>query len=750
VIDRPAFRPEHRCVAVPGHGVFLLSDGRKHVLRGRLYELVAPHIDGVASAGEIAERVGHDVSAAEVYFALERLERDGLIVPADQSLGTPEAAYWSAGGVSPQKASRRLSRARVQVSAAGGAAIADMKRALRQMGLRPSAASPTLDVVVTDDHLAPELSSQNRRALERGRPWVLVRPAGREIWLGPLFVPGETGCWECLAQRLRANREVEQFVLEKTGRTAGFAGAPASTPATRRAAAHLCAQAIAEWVVRGKASRLVGGVISIDPSSFETRAHRLVRRPQCPACGAPASPLDRPIAPITIESRPQPARGDTGHRGVSPHQTLRRFRHHVSPITGAVSRLARARMQGEGTAHVYFADDNHALRCPDVPSLRHGLRMLCAGKGTSSVQARASALCEALERTSGVFTGDEPRRRARFVDLGDSAIHPNTCMLFSEGQYATRESWNEDAGSLNRVPLPFDEGEAIEWSPVWSLSRGEARYLPTSFCYYNSADAGARRCVACSNGSAAGNTLEEAILQGFFELAERDAVAIWWYNRLRRPAVDLQSFGIEYTSSVSRWLASHERSLWVLDLTVDLGIPVFVALSHHVKGPPRIMFGFGAHLDARVALLRAVTELNQMLSWVLPPRGKHGEQTPSGLDSMAARWLSGASLASETYLLPDEGATPRGPSAFATRSGADLRDDILHCQSLVESRGLELLVLDQTRPDIGLPTAKVIVPGLRHFWARFAPGRLYDVPVSLGLRTTALPEEELNPIPIFI
>jgi oxazoline/thiazoline synthase len=27
---------------------------------------------------------------------------------------------------------------------------------------------------------------------------------------------------------------------------------------------------------------------------------------------------------------------------------------------------------------------------------------------------------------------------------------------------------------------------------------------------------------------------------------------------------------------------------------------------------------------------------------------------------------------------------------------------------------------------------KVVVPGLRSFWARFAPGRLYDVPVRLG------------------
>jgi ribosomal protein S12 methylthiotransferase accessory factor len=63
---------------------------------------------------------------------------------------------------------------------------------------------------------------------------------------------------------------------------------------------------------------------------------------------------------------------------------------------------------------------------------------------------------------------------------------------------------------------------------------------------------------------------------------------------------------------------------------------------------------------------------------------------------------------------------------------------------------MEMLVLDQTRSEIGLPVAKVIVPGLRHFWARFAPGRLYDVQVRLGWVAQPLTEDELNPIPMFL
>ena len=80
----------------------------------------------------------------------------------------------------------------------------------------------------------------------------------------------------------------------------------------------------------------------------------------------------------------------------------------------------------------------------------------------------------------------------------------------------------------------------------------------------------------------------------------------------------------------------------------------------------------------------------------------------------------------------------------------DLVEAVEHCRKLVEARGMDMLVLDQTRPDIGLPVAKVFVPGLRHFWARFAPGRLYDVPVQLGWLDQPTPESELNPFPMFL
>ena len=71
------------------------------------------------------------------------------------------------------------------------------------------------------------------------------------------------------------------------------------------------------------------------------------------------------------------------------------------------------------------------------------------------------------------------------------------------------------------------------------------------------------------------------------------------------------------------------------------------------------------------------------------------------------------------------------------------------CLALAERAGLEVLVQDQTRPDVGMRVCRVIVPGLRHFWRRLGPGRLYDVPVQLGWLAEPRAETELNSYSLF-
>jgi ribosomal protein S12 methylthiotransferase accessory factor len=362
---------------------------------------------------------------------------------------------------------------------------------------------------------------------------------------------------------------------------------------------------------------------------------------------------------------------------------------------------------------------------------------MSAGKGMSPQQARTSALCEALERYSGVFRGDETRKKATLGRLGERAIHPNRFMNFSPNQYREREEWNSRHSEYDWVPQPFDEEREIEWTPVFSLTEKRIKHVPTAYCYYGYELVPDHQfCRADSNGNAAGNSLEEAILHGFLELVERDAAAMWWYNRVSRPAVNLTSFAHPYIRALSDHYGKLGRSVWVLDITSDFNIPVFVAVSRTKRSAKEdFILGMGAHFDPLIAATRALTEMNQFLPGLLA--GRRGQV-------MEARGLD------MTFLGPDPRQPLREAGDFPARATDDFRDDVMNCIALAEQRGLEMLVLDQTRSDVGLHVAKVLAPGMRQFWARFGEGRLYDVPVEMGWLKKRLTEQQLNPVRFFV
>jgi ribosomal protein S12 methylthiotransferase accessory factor len=744
MLKRPRFCPHLRVEVMPGEGILLVSDARHSLLRGRLYELVAPCLDGRA-ADDVCMRLRSEAPPAEVYRALIQLERKGYLCEAEDTLPADQAALWSSQQVDPATAVRRLAERTVVVKAFGVEARPFVEL-LTSLHVRVACAGPP-DIVLTDSPWRGELRECNAEALRSGRAWLLVKPVGRQVWVGPLFRPGQTGCWECLVQRLRANSPVAAFLHERNGHAGAVGSDRATSPATMQVAWGLAANAVASWIVRGELPELEGKLQTFDVPNWRLQSHTLVRLPFCPACAGGAQ---RDFRAPSLTPRKKVFTSDGGHRVMPPEETLARNLHHVSPLTGAVPLLERAAPAANGVLHVYFAGDNSARPGRTIGELRADLRTMNAGKGTSDVQARASALCEGLERYSGVFRGDEPRRRARLAELGAAAVPLNDCLLFSERQYRDREPRNAGGSRFSFIPVPFQAEAETEWSPVWSLTRQERRYLPTAFCYYDYPQPCAQTyCYACSNGCAAGNTLEEAILQGFLELVERDAVALWWYNRARRPGVDLDTFGEPYLDRLRAFLHEHGRDFWVLDLTSDLGIPVYSSITRRLDGPAeQIMPGFGAHLDPKVALLRAVTEMNQMLSSPLLGLPENGpEKEP--VDPETAHWLTTATIANQPYLLPADGPS-RTAASHTPIWTDDVADDVLACQALVERAGMEMLVLDQTRPEVGLPVAKVIVPGLRHFWPRFAPGRLYDVPVRLGWLARPVAEAELNPIAMFL
>ena len=740
MINVPVFQSHFEVTHIHGEGLLLRGERNAFALRGHVFEKLAPLIDGRRSAKDIVAVLSTEVKPAVAWYALMQMESQGYISESHPGIDRQTAAFWSVQDAAPETVVTALAAAPVRIFSVGPSCADRLQQALAQFRITSTVcksldaetsdvSNSGLDVVLAHDYLCEGLSAFDEAARRSGRQWLLVRPGHIEVWIGPLFAPGETGCLHCLQRRHRRLRHARVRTLSAHHQAVE---APETLPAVAEMTYLMVAMEVARWL-GGTTSRLSAGTaLSIDVSDWSSRTHRLGRDPCCRACGrAPEGGGEAPA----LRLRPTPVGfdADGGYRSVPPERTLAAFEHLISPITGIVG-FVESSPRPDGLGRTWIADDVAGTLLQD--SLLHVIeehRTASSGKGVSDAQAKASALCEVVERYSGARHGTERLTTGSFRELGADAIHPGEVLLFSDRQYRERRHWNARLGGQRHfVPEPFDPDVRIDWTPVWSLTHQRHRLLPTQLLYYRGLDSPRESMFARgdSNGCASGNTLEEAVLQGLLELIERDATALWWYNRLRRPTIDTSSFDDPFLHGIEARYEALGRGLAILDLTSDLGIPVVTAVAYRRHGPPgKILAGFGCHLDPRLAVQRALTETNQLL---------HNDREMD-IDETACRQGG--------WLCPDETTTPRVRDDFPDHRQGDLMESIELCRRRVEALGTEVLVLDQTRADIGLPVVRVLVPGLRHSLPRFAPGRLYDVPVRMGWLPVPPTEEGLNPVP---
>src|SRR5262249_21908620 len=154
---------------------------------------------------------------------------------------------------------------------------------------------------------------------------------------------------------------------------------------------------------------------------------------------------------------------------------------------------------------------------------------------------------------------------------------PAALAPFSERQYRAFQAAPDPRKAAIHAMVPSSRDSILDWTPVWSLTYSEQCFVPFTWCYTNTPYDADPRCRFFHNGAAAGNCPEEAILQGWLELVERDAVAIWWYNRLARPEISLESLPDELARQLAATVGV-DSDYWVLDVTHDLGVPVRVAV----------------------------------------------------------------------------------------------------------------------------------------------------------------------------
>jgi oxazoline/thiazoline synthase len=785
MIHSPRLRAGVLGIALEDGEVAIQTECDQVFLSGEAFPLLLPLLDGRRSADEIATALAGDLEPARTFFHLLQLEKAGLLDEADASdapdqlfrrrlegsvgrgASQPLAAPVPQGVVGSSRAVQPLqgpgpspplrpwlkgqdSALRVVVTSFDAVPAELVAEAVRRLpgvvvstGQRTPGLGEDLRVAVTSDYLDPELTRLAEQCRREGVAWAPVKPQGLQAWIGPLLGAGEPACWTCLVARIRGLRVIG-------GSRPGEAPSGTWRQPTlgwNEASVAAAGAVLGTWLDRlrsGRADDLSSSsLLTLDFRTMALEHHAVPRRSACPDCGPTAgSELgERPRHTVVLGDAGEVVHREGGWRVRSAEQTLERLLPLVDPVTGVVSRLLHHPAPPAALGYCYRAWSAGPGREGGHGDARWTRPLACAGKGRTPVQAQVSALAEAVERHSALWQGGEPRRRASLRELisaGEETVHPAHLLQLSDEQYRTREAADQPS-STGRVPEPFDDGAVVDWTPAWSLGRGRWTWVASAHVYLAYPLAGGGRFItADTNGVAAGNCLAEAVVQGVLELVERDAVAIWWYNRLSRPGLALAPG--DPLAGVTSALLGRGLETHLLDLTHDLGVPVVAAVAvpggSGLEGP---LLGFGAHPDRRIALERAVSELAQLVS-AGGPAGRVRTDPATGEPLCRMAFLRAATDLAPTAV---PAATGSGP---ATR--VDLRREAQSLADTLLARGVDTLLVDLTRAETGLAVCRVLAPGLRHFRPRFGRGRLYDVPVEIGWRQRALSERELNPLPL--
>ena len=408
-----------------------------------------------------------------------------------------------------------------------------------------------------------------------------------------------------------------------------------------------------------------------------------------------------------------PKSGHSGnHRVVPPRETCRRARAVMNTI--GVTRLADV----TGLDYVGIPVWAAVRPIPDEAAIS-----VQNGKGPTRIHARAGAMMEAIEHYCCERPPHELERASyRGLRRKTAAIDPQSLILDPRAEYA------------DTLPLTWLRGT--------DLHSGTKVMVPAcAVLKPRCGDCGPHVFRGSTNGLASGNTIEEAVCHGLAEVIERDAWTLAIVRGMLVPRIrviagavrtgaagqlaqiqdahpDGELFAIVDPETlpglplrlVARFAAAGIRVV-IREITSDLGVPTFVAAGWETPGAGLSHFhsGLGTHPDARVALTRALTELAQSRLTIFQGVREDIDRV-ARLDGEVDRpaqslWLSNGPMKSF--------------GAIQTYRAHDILDDIRFMTRRLEAAGLkQVIAVDLTRPEVGLPVVKVIVPGLEHWAAR--------------------------------
>ncbi len=323
------------------------------------------------------------------------------------------------------------------------------------------------------------------------------------------------------------------------------------------------------------------------------------------------------------------------------------------------------------------------------PTAMDGAITVYNGKGATVEESRISAIMEGIERYSAEVHDRRPEiapydeMRMRGLNVLDPAD-----LILPQGAEADR---------------------LMAWTPCWDIVSDEEIWVPANAVFHPLPPRYRGPFRTSTNGLASGNTFEEAVFHALAEIIERDAWSLVEISRDTGPAVT--SMTDPTILAMQEKFTQAQVEVTVRDITSDVGIPTMAAVADDVllKDPMLLTIGIGTHTSARIAVMRALTEVAQSRLTQI-----HGAREDTTLAELRKRMGYDRAKRINGYWFRDNGTVDY--TCVKSSDTDDFKTDIDSIIAALKKLGMDrVIIADLTREEIGVPVVRVIVPGLEVF-----------------------------------
>lgn len=371
-------------------------------------------------------------------------------------------------------------------------------------------------------------------------------------------------------------------------------------------------------------------------------------------------------------------------KAITPEETLRNFYAKVKSLNIKILNEVKRIDNGRLDIPVYFS-----VCGEDAVALTGTKKQM--GKGASPIQAEASACMELAERfsffsyknsSSNFLTGDY----AAMTAAGYAVLPLEDLLASVHDNHTSVEILNR---LLEDIPM--------QW--VWgtNISRGEDVLIPFSWFF----------AINEFNGPSAGNTLEEAAIQGICEIVERHVCSLVNNQKLITPRIDTTSIGDAVARELLHKFDAHGIELYLNDFSLDTGICTVGALAIDRSTFPEkseIVYTAGTTPSPEKALIRAITEVAQLAGDFNTGSNYVASGLPKPLAMAEVEYLTDAT---ESVTI----------DMMVNLADNNIRVEIDNCIDALKKIGMDIIMIDVTHPDLQIPALYTIVPGA-HFRER--------------------------------